>query len=59
MEKGVIKTTWKWLWMFFNIVGFPVFVFKQIVSAVALWDSAKTIIAMDEEERATAANKQD
>ena len=55
----MIKTTWKWLWMFFNIVGFPVFVFKQIVSAVALWDSAKTIIAMDEEERATAANKQD
>ena len=59
MEKGVVGTTWKWLWLFLHYFGFPIFVFKQIVSIVALWDSSKTIIAMDEEERASKSEKQE
>ena len=59
MEKGVVKTTWRWLWLIFKYGGFPVFIFKQLVSIVALWDSSKTIIAMDEEERASKSEKQE
>ena len=40
------------IWKFINTWFFPVFVFKQIVSLVALWDSSKTIIELDERERA-------
>lgn len=40
------------IWKFINTWFFPVFVFKQIVSLVALWDSSKTIIELDEHERA-------
>ena len=39
-------------WVFFNKAFLPVFVFKQIVSIVALYDSSKNIIAYDEKERA-------
>ena len=40
------------IWKFINTWFFPVFVFKQIVSLVALWDSSKTISELDERERA-------
>lgn len=40
------------IWKFINTWFFSVFVFKQIVSLVALWDSSKTIIELDERERA-------
>lgn len=47
----------RWYWNFFNKAFFVVFIFKQIVSFVALFDSAKDIINFDEEERANAAKK--
>lgn len=47
-SKIILEPAWK----FMNKWFFPVFVFKQIVSLVALWDSSKTIIELDEHERA-------
>ena len=44
------------IWKFFNIAFLPVFAFKQIVSLVALFDSSKSIIQFDEEERAAKKN---
>ena len=51
MDKGLISVTWRWMWKLINTYFFPVFVFKQIVSLVALVDSSKTIIELDERER--------
>lgn len=52
IEKGVIGATFRICWKFFFYCFAPVFVFKQIVSLVALFDSAKNVIEFDEEERA-------
>lgn len=56
-DKGVLDMKFRWYWNFFNKAFFVVFIFKQIVSFVALFDSAKDIINFDEEERANAAKK--
>lgn len=58
IDKGVVALKFRWIWNFFNKAFFVVFVFKQIVSVVALFDSAKDIVQFDEEERANA-NKKD
>ena len=50
--KGMILEFTIPIWKFFNIAFLPVFAFKQIVSLVALFDSSKSIIQFDEEERA-------
>ena len=47
MDKGLISMTWRWMWKLINKYFFPVFVFKQIVSLVALVDSSKTIIELE------------
>ena len=47
----MISAYWKPVWRFFNIGFLPVFVFKQVVSLVALFDSSKSIIQLDEDER--------
>ena len=44
------------MWKLINKYFFPVFVFKQIVSLVALVDSSKTIIELDERERKEKKN---
>lgn len=51
IDKGMISAYWKPVWRFFNIGFLPVFVFKQVVSLVALFDSSKSIIQLDEDER--------
>ncbi|KNB46688.1 hypothetical protein JH06_0781 [Blastocystis sp. subtype 4] len=56
MDKGLISMTWRWMWKLINKYFFPVFVFKQIVSLVALVDSSKTIIELDERERKEKKN---
>lgn len=57
-DKGMIDMKYRWIWNLFNKLFFVVFVFKQIVSFVALFDSAKDIIQFDEEERAQAEKKE-
>lgn len=56
MDKGLIGVSWRWMWKLINTYFFPVFVFKQIVSLVALFDSSKTIIELDERERKEKSN---
>ena len=57
IDKGMISVSWRWVWNLFNKAFFVVFIFKQLVSLVALFDSAKDIIQFDEEERARDAKK--
>ena len=49
---------YRWIWNLFNKAFFVVFVFKQIVSLVALFDSCKDILQYDEEERAQSAKQE-
>ena len=52
INKGAIGSTFLPFWRFCFVAFSPVFVFKQIVSLVALFDSSSNVIAFDEEERA-------
>ena len=52
INKGAIGPTFLPFWKFCFVAFAPVFVFKQIVSLVALFDSSKNVIAFDKEEGA-------